>query len=125
MKSSSISRGQSGGSRQWRTRPFDEPIDVAISHYFEFGDHVTGGIRQSVSQQRKMFDLLGVEYTTEPDLSADIFHCNVMGPRSVWYARRANANGVPVVAHTHVTAEDFGDSFRFTNALAKPLKPYL
>lgn len=72
-----------------------------------------------------MFDLLGVEYTTEPDLSADIFHCNVMGPRSVWYARRANANGVPVVAHTHVTAEDFGDSFRFTNALAKPLKPYL
>ncbi|WP_128224032.1 glycosyltransferase family 4 protein [Halobacteriaceae archaeon SHR40] len=98
---------------------------MAISHYFEFGDHVTGGIRQSVSQQRKMFDLLGVEYTTEPDLSADIFHCNVMGPRSVWYARRANANGVPVVAHTHVTAEDFGDSFRFTNALAKPLKPYL
>ncbi|RDZ95593.1 glycosyl transferase family 1, partial [Haloferax sp. Atlit-6N] len=56
---------------------------------------------------------------------ADVLHLNLMGPRSVWYARRARKAGVPVVAHTHVTAEDFGDSFRFTNALARPLRPYL
>jgi glycosyltransferase involved in cell wall biosynthesis len=48
-----------------------------------------------------------------------------MGPRSVYYARRARARDIPVVIHTHVTAEDFGDSFRFTNALATPLRPYL
>ncbi|SEV88478.1 glycosyltransferase family 4 protein [Natrinema salifodinae] len=98
---------------------------MKISHYFEFEDHVTGGIRESVAHQRKMLDRLDLRYTTEPTLDADVFHCNLMGPRSVWYARRARSRGVPVVAHTHVTAEDFGDSFRFTNTLAKPLKPYL
>ncbi|PCR90274.1 glycosyltransferase family 4 protein [Natrinema ejinorense] len=98
---------------------------MKISHYFEFEDRVTGGIHESVVHQRKMLDRLDIEYTTEPTLEADVFHCNLMGPRSVWYAKRAGARGVPVVANTHVTAEDFGDSFRFTNALAKPLKPYL
>ncbi|SFS88755.1 glycosyltransferase family 4 protein [Halostagnicola kamekurae] len=98
---------------------------MKINHYFEFEDHVTGGIRESVAHQRKILDRLDLRYSTEPDLNTDAFHCNLMGPRSVWYARRARSRGVPVVAHTHVTAEDFGDSFRFTNALAKPLKPYL
>lgn len=98
---------------------------LTVSHYFEFADQVTGGIHESVAHQRKMFDRLDVEYTTDPTLDVDVFHCNLMGPRSVWYARRARSRGVPVVAHTHVTAEDFGDSFRFTNTLARPLKPYL
>ncbi len=98
---------------------------MRVSHYFELADHVTGGIRESVVHQRTMLDRVGIEYTTEPTLDADVLHCNLMGPRSVWYATRAADRGVPVVAHTHVTAEDFGDSFRFTNALAKPLKPYL
>ncbi|EMA63974.1 group 1 glycosyl transferase [Halorubrum distributum JCM 13561] len=98
---------------------------MKVSHYFEFEEHVTGGMAASVDHQRKMFDRAGIEYTTEPTLDADVLHLNLMGPRSVWYARRARKAGVPVVAHTHVTAEDFGDSFRFTNALARPLKPYL
>jgi glycosyltransferase involved in cell wall biosynthesis len=98
---------------------------MKVSHYFEFEAHVTGGMAASVDHQRKMFDRVGVEYTTEPTLDADVLHFNLMGPRSVWYARRARKAGVPVVAHTHVTAEDFGDSFRFTNALAGPLRPYL
>lgn len=96
-----------------------------VSHYFEFEDHVTGGIRESVRHQRKMLDRLGIDRTTEPRLDADLLHLNLMGPRSVWYAKRARARGVPVIAHTHVTAEDFGDSFRFTNQLAGPLRPYL
>ena len=98
---------------------------MKVSHYFEFESRVTGGIRESVAHQRKMLDRLGIEYTTEPTLEADVFHCNLLGPRSAWYARRASRCGIPVVANTHVTAEDFGDSFRFTNALAKPLRPYL
>ena len=98
---------------------------MKISHYFELEDHVTGGIRESVVHQRKMLDRLECSYTTAPTLDADVFHCNLMGPRSVYYAMRARRRNVPVIAHTHVTAEDFGDSFRFTNALAKPLKPYL
>lgn len=93
-----------------------------VSHYFEFEEHVTGGISESVAHQRKMLCERGISYTTEPDLGADVLHCNVMGPRSAYYARKAET---PVVAHTHVTAEDFGESFRFTNTLARPLRPYL
>ena len=93
-----------------------------VSHYFEFESHVTGGISESVAHQRKMLRKREIPYTTEPRPDADVLHCNVMGPRSVYYARKADC---PVVAHTHVTAEDFGESFRFTNALAKPLRPYL
>lgn len=98
---------------------------MKINHYFEFEKHVTGGIRESVVHQRKILDRLNLQYTTEPTLDADAFHCNLMGPRSVWCAKRARSRDIPIVAHTHVTAEDFGDSFRFTNVLAKPLKPYL
>ncbi|MFP4217250.1 MAG: glycosyltransferase family 4 protein [Salinarchaeum sp.] len=98
---------------------------MKISHYLEFESQITGGIRESVAHQRAILDSLDVTYTTEPRLDVDVLHCNLMGPRSVWYARRARARGVPVIAHTHVTAEDFGDSFRFTNALARPLRPYL
>ena len=98
---------------------------MRVSHYLEFETHVTGGIRESVAHQRAMLDRLGIAYTTEPTLDADVFHANLLGPRSVWYARRAANRDVPVVANTHVTAEDFGDSFRFTNALARPLRPYL
>ncbi len=72
-----------------------------------------------------MLNSRSIEYTTAPTLDADVFHCNLLGPRSVWYARRARRKDVPVVVHSHVTAEDFGDSFRFTNALSAPLRPYL
>ncbi len=95
---------------------------MLVSHYFEFESHVTGGISESVTHQRKMLRKQEIPYTTKPRMDADVLHCNVMGPRSVYYARNADC---PVVAHTHVTAEDFGESFRFTNALAKPLRPYL
>ena len=98
---------------------------MLVSHYFEFGEQVTGGIRESVAHQRKMLRSQDIEYTTEPRLDADVLHCNLMGPQSVYYATRARKAGIPVVAHTHVTAEDFGNSFRFTNALSVPLRPYL
>lgn len=98
---------------------------MKVSHYFEFGDVVTGGIRESVANQRKMLDRLEIRYTETPSLDSDVLHLNLMGPRSVWHANRAHSHGIPVVIHTHVTAEDFGNSFRFTNRLAGPLKPYL
>ena len=96
-----------------------------VSHYLEFQNHVTGGIRESVRQQRKMLDDLEIAYTEEIDLEVDIVHLNLMGPRSLLFAKRATLAEVPVVIHTHVTAEDFRDSMRFSNTIARPLKPYL
>lgn len=100
-------------------------MSMRISHYLEFEDAISGGIRESVRHQRQMLEERGIEYGTDPELWADVLHLNLMGPRSVYHARRARKHDVPVVIHTHVTAEDFGDSFRWTNLLARPLRPYL
>jgi 1,2-diacylglycerol-3-alpha-glucose alpha-1,2-glucosyltransferase len=98
---------------------------VKVSHYFEWEETITGGHAQSVENQRKILDREGIEYTTEPDLSADVLHLNNMGPKSIYYARKARKKDVPVVIHAHQTAEDFKESFTFSNVLAKPMKPYL
>ncbi|USZ68691.1 glycosyltransferase family 4 protein [Halorussus salilacus] len=98
---------------------------MKVSHYFEWEEYITGGHHQSVQNQRKILDRRGIEYTTDPDLDADLLHLNNMGPKSIYYAKRARRAGVPVVVHTHQTAEDFRESFAFSNLLARPMKPYL
>jgi glycosyltransferase involved in cell wall biosynthesis len=98
---------------------------MKICHYFEWERHITGGHHQSVQNQRKIMDEHGIDYTTKPDLDVDILHLNNMGPVSVYYARKARKKGVPVVIHAHQTAEDFRESFAFSNQLARPMKPYL
>ncbi|MFB6203640.1 MAG: glycosyltransferase family 4 protein [Candidatus Nanohaloarchaea archaeon] len=98
---------------------------MRISHYFEWEDQITGGHAQSVKNQRKILDRRGIDYTTEPDLDADILHLNNMGPKSVYYAKKARERGIPVLVHAHQTAEDFRESFFLSNLLAVPLRPYL
>ncbi|MFB6080061.1 MAG: glycosyltransferase family 4 protein [Haloferacaceae archaeon] len=94
-------------------------------HYFEWEEYVTGGQAQSVRNQRKILARRGIEYATEPTLDADLVHLNLMGPRSVALAVRARRRGVPVIAHTHQTAEDFEESFALSDLLARPMRPYL
>ncbi len=98
---------------------------MRVSHYFEWESQITGGHAQSVENQRTVLDRLGIEYTTSPTIDADVLHLNNMGPRSLYYAKRARRAGVPVLIHTHQTAEDMRDSFRFFNALSRVAKPYL
>ncbi len=98
---------------------------MRVSHYFEWEGQITGGHAQSVRNQRTMLERRGVAYTTTPDLSADLLHLNNMGPRSVYYARRARDRDIPVLVHAHQTAEDFRESFALSNAVAPLLRPYL
>ena len=98
---------------------------MKVSHYFEWESSITGGQAQSVKNQRKILEEAGIEYTTDPDLEADILHLNNMGPKSIYYARKAQKRDVPVVIHSHQTAEDFRESFALSNFLAVPLRPYL
>ena len=98
---------------------------MRVSHYFEWEGQITGGHAQSVRNQRTMLSRAGVDYTTSPDLSVDLLHLNNMGPRSLYYARRARARGVPVLVHAHQTAEDFRESFALSDLVAPALRPYL
>ncbi|MFC4406222.1 glycosyltransferase family 4 protein [Haloarchaeobius iranensis] len=55
----------------------------------------------------------------------DVAHLNMAGPASLALARRAKAQDIPLILHTHVTKEDFRDSFRFSNVVAPALGVYL
>ena len=98
---------------------------MKVSHYFEWEETITGGQKQSVENQRKILETENIEYTTRPDLSADILHLNNVGPKSLYLAWKARERDIKVVIHAHQTAEDFRESFAFSNLISKPLKPYL
>ncbi|ELZ26282.1 putative sugar transferase [Halogeometricum pallidum JCM 14848] len=102
------------------------------------------GIGTAARQQRAALSRTDVEVVTSPwrggslpraTLSAatgrgafadfDVAHCNLIGPGTVAVARHATAEGIPLVLHTHVTREDFAESFRGSSAVAPALGRYL
>lgn len=91
---------------------------MRVCHYVEHLDRLKGGISSSVKHQRKALDLADVDWTDDPTEEYDILHLNVPGARSFYHALRARRNGAKVVVHSHVTGEDFRNSFRLSNALA-------
>jgi glycosyltransferase involved in cell wall biosynthesis len=95
---------------QQRAALADTDVDVVTSPWR--GGRPTAGVRSLVTGGR-----LFREY--------DVAHCNVVGPGSVAVARHARRNDLPLVLHAHVTREDFGDSFRGSNAVAPALGRYL
>jgi 1,2-diacylglycerol-3-alpha-glucose alpha-1,2-glucosyltransferase len=117
---------------------------VRALNYLELEDHIRGGIPTATAQQRTALRSAGVDVVTSPWVGDhpvdatqsrisggrafqeyDIAHCNIVGPGSVAVARHAKRNNIPLVLHAHVTAEDFGESFRFTSHVAPALRPYL
>ncbi len=102
------------------------------------------GIGTATDQQRKALEQTDVDVVTSPWTGGDpahavegmlsgdgafrrydVAHCNLIGPGSVAVARHARRNGIPLVLHAHVTSEDFAESFRGSNLLARPLGEYL
>jgi 1,2-diacylglycerol-3-alpha-glucose alpha-1,2-glucosyltransferase len=83
------------------------------------------GIGTAIEQQEKALILNGVEVTRDPKDSCDIIDIPTIGPRSAYFAHKARWNGTPLVIHSHTTAEDFRESFRFSSEIAPKLKSYL
>jgi 1,2-diacylglycerol-3-alpha-glucose alpha-1,2-glucosyltransferase len=118
---------------------------VRVLHYLELEDRLDrSGIGTSVDHQRQALSMTNADVLTSPwrddhPLWAaanaatggsffrefDLAHCNMIGPGSVAVARRAKRENVPLILHSHVTREDFAESFRGSNYLAKPLGQYL
>jgi 1,2-diacylglycerol-3-alpha-glucose alpha-1,2-glucosyltransferase len=124
---------------------------VRVLHYCELESRLDrSGIGTAVDQQRRALELadadviletdpwngrpgrtvasevLGADAVGERGLGAvDLVHLNVIGPGSLTLARLARRRGVPVIAHAHVTREDFRNSFRGSNLLAPALGRYL
>ena len=83
------------------------------------------GIGSAVCNQRKALDLNGVEHTSNVNEDFDIIHINIIGPKSLLVARRMRKKGRKVVLHAHTTAEDFRNSYRFSNEIAPAFSRYL
>jgi 1,2-diacylglycerol-3-alpha-glucose alpha-1,2-glucosyltransferase len=118
---------------------------VRALNYLELADRLDrSGIGTSVDHQRAALADTDIEVVTSPwtgggpasGLRAaatgrglfadyDIAHCNMIGPGTVAVARHAKREDIPLVLHSHVTAEDFAESFRGSTHLAGPLGRYL
>jgi 1,2-diacylglycerol-3-alpha-glucose alpha-1,2-glucosyltransferase len=117
---------------------------VRALNYLELeGPLQRSGWGTAAAQQRKALADTDIDLVTSPwrgDVPAtvrsvvagegmfrefDLAHCNAPGPGSLAVARHARANGIPLVLHAHMTAEDFGESFRFSSEVAPLLKRYL
>jgi glycosyltransferase involved in cell wall biosynthesis len=121
------------------------PSPVRVLNYLELEDRLDrSGIGTSAMHQRKALADAPVEVLTSPWRGGslpgavgrrvlgdalfadyDVAHCNVIGPGSVAVARHAKRQEIPLVLHSHVTAEDFGESFRFSSEVAPVLRRYL
>jgi len=119
---------------------------VRVLNYLELAAQLDrSGIGTSVDHQRRALADTDVELLTSPwhdDHPAwalggkvafddpvfreyDVAHCNMIGPGSVAVARHAIRENIPLVLHSHVTREDFRDSFRGSNLVAPALGQYL
>jgi len=118
---------------------------VRVLNYLELEDRLDrSGIGTATMHQRKALADAPVTVLTSPwrggslpgavggrlrgePLFADydVAHCNVIGPGSVAVARHAKRRDIPLVLHSHVTAEDFGESFRYSSEVAPLLRRYL
>lgn len=99
---------------------------MKVCVYLELeGPLAMSGIATAVKNQRKALELNGIEVTSDPGDEYDVLHINTIGPRSLYLAKKMKRKGKKIVLHTHTTAENFRESFGFSNQIAPLLKKYL
>ncbi len=83
------------------------------------------GIGAAIENQRRALELNDVEYTSDLKDEFDILHTNSIGLNSFRVAKKMKKRGKKVIMHAHTTADDFRNSYRFSNLIAPLLKRYL
>ena len=98
---------------------------MKVCLYLELEKKLKGsGIGTAIKNQRRALKLNDVETTGLKD-DFDIIHLNIVGLKSLFLARKLRAKGKKVVLHAHITADDFRNSYRFSNFIAPFLRRYL
>jgi len=120
-------------------------VALRALNYLELESRLSrSGIGTATDQQRAALECTDIEVVTSPwrgggptaglrSLATggglfreyDVAHCNLVGPGSLAVARHAIRADVPLVLHTHVTREDFAESFRGSTTVAPVLGRYL
>ncbi len=85
-----------------------------------------GGIKTAYVNKRLALELNTVDYTVRPfHGSFDILQLECPTPQSVFYALWARKNKKKIVMGTHITAEDYMETFTFSKMTSSFLKRYL
>ena len=83
------------------------------------------GIGNAILHQERALDLIGIEYTTNPNDNYDIAHINTYGPKSFFLMKKVKKQEKKLIYHGHSTKEDFRNSFIGSNMLAPLVGKYL
>ncbi len=99
---------------------------MKICVYLEHGNSSqwSGGIRRAHENQVRALKRAGVAVTTDPSEAFDVLHLHSIGPRSLYFAERFGGRR-PLLISSHITAEDFANSFRMSDHIAPYLGRYL
>ena len=85
-----------------------------------------GGIKTAFENKKQAFMINGVEYCCHPLVdSFDILQLECPSPQSAFYALWAQKNDKKIVMSTHVTVEDYKETFIFSKATSSFLQNYL
>jgi len=83
------------------------------------------GIGSATKNHRKALELVGVEWTSDLNDDFDILHICSVGVKSILIAKKFKSRRKKVIIHAHTTADDFRNSFIFSNEVYPILKRYL
>lgn len=83
------------------------------------------GIGRAIKHQERALNLVGQDYTTNPNDDYDLVHINTYGFKSWQLMKKAKKAGKKVIMHGHSTEEDFRNSFIFSNQIAPLFRYYL
>lgn len=99
---------------------------MKVCLYLELEKKFKGsGIGTAIENQRKALELNGIPYTSNLKDDFDIIHINIIGLKSFFLAKKLKAKGKKVILHAHVTADDFRNSYRYSNLVAPLFKECL
>ena len=85
-----------------------------------------GGIKTAYENKIYILTHQHISYTLHPRKGIfDILHLEFPSPQSVWYALRAQKQKKKIVMSTHVTVEDYKNTFRFSNYTTSLIEAYL
>ncbi len=100
------------------------PFKVCVYLEHSNSTYWSGGIRHAYENQVRALKRAGVDVTTDPSDEFDLLHLHSIGPYSLYLAERISGRR-PVLINSHVTAEDFANSFRMSDQIAPYLARYL
>lgn len=91
----------------------------------EFMDKVRGGIPTALENCKKALRSQNIKVTSNPTEEFQLLHLHTPDPKSLLVAKQIQRTSRKVIMSTHMTAEDFKGTFKFSEELSPIFRRYL